>query len=213
MARSRKIGKYLMPKSKTKKKQSENVERSISQIEINMLAECGMPTKYREKVVTFDNFKVGKDNIAAFHHAMNFVYGTGRGILFYGPSGVGKTHLACAIIHKLICEQRIFAKFQKVARIPRNDQDAILELIDPDMVPVLVLDDLGTEKLTDRALECLYVIIDGRNEMEAPMIVTTNFDLEDLRVRFGEYGDRIVGRLREACRVVAIGGTDYREKL
>jgi len=52
----------------------------------------------------------------------------------------------------------------------------------------------------------------------APMIVTTNFKPEDLRKRLeGEegsgYGDRLVGRLHEACELVPIGGDDYRDKL
>jgi len=172
---------------------------------------------------SFDNYKVNKENEYAYEKAVGFL-GTGfkefdpfRGILFYGPTGTGKTHLACAIANNLIA-LGIFTKFLSTVDIPRNDTEAVRKYIDPDEVPVLLLDDLGAEKLTPRALECLYILIDGRLWADAPMIVTTNYTPEVLRKRLeGEdgsgYGDRLVGRLQEACEFVPVGGEDYRAKL
>lgn len=136
-----------------------------------------------------------------------------KGILFYGPTGVGKTHLACAIANALI-DEMVFAFFLPTVRMPKHDSEEIERLSDPDEYPVLILDDLGAEKGTDRALECLYSIIDGRIWSRAPMIITTNFDPDRLRKRldgFGPgYGSRMVSRLRECCDFVPVGGKDMR---
>jgi len=133
------------------------------------------------------------------------------GILFYGPAGSGKTHLACAILNRQI-SLGTFGYFLPTTRIPKENTDAIERLSDPDEIPLLILDDLGAEKSTDRALECLYSIIDGRIWNKAPMIVTTNYKpTKELSSRFGsEYGDRIASRLQHACLSVPVGGVDMR---
>lgn len=169
----------------------------------------------------FHNFNVNDDNRHAFEkarrYADEFWDATVRGLLFYGPTGTGKTHLACAVANRLI-ERGIFTMFLQTVNIPRHDTEEVQKYIDPDEVPVLVLDDLGAEKLTARALECLYILIDGRLWANAPMIVTTNYTPESLRRRLegdegSGYGDRLVGRLQEACELVPVGGDDYRKKL
>ena len=136
-----------------------------------------------------------------------------RGLVLYGATGRGKTHLACAIVNAVI-DSGAFALFLPSVEIPKDDQDAVLELTDRDMVPLLVLDDLGAEKPTDRLLECLHIIVDGRLSAEAPLVVTTNLDENGLRTELGDYcGPRMVGRLREMCEWVPVGGEDRRKEL
>lgn len=43
-------------------------------------------------------------------------------------------------------------------------------------VDMLIIDDLGTERISSWALEKLYTIIENRNENKLPIIVTTRFD-------------------------------------
>ena len=163
--------------------------------------------------MTFENFKAAEGKKAALDRARQWKPDQ-KGILFYGPTGVGKSHLACAIVNHLI-DEGTFALFLPTVRIPKEDTEAVEKLSDADEVPVLVMDDLGAEKGTERALECLYSIIEGRLWNKAPMFVTTNFrPPEDLIARLSEnkagYGERLVSRLKQVCEFVPIGGKDMR---
>ena len=162
--------------------------------------------------MTFENFREERGKVAALRVVSEWRPGE-RGLLLYGPPGTGKTHLACAVANRLL-ESGTFCRFLRTVQMPKHDADEVERLSDPDEVPVLVLDDVGTEKGTERALECLYSVIDGRLWAGAPLILTTNYRPEDLRKRLDEggrgYGTRILSRLREMCDFVPVGGKDMR---
>jgi len=170
----------------------------------------------------FENFRVTKNNKFAFYKISDFVKSLGenrefhKGIFLYGPTGVGKTHLAFAAANKLILNFSLFVRFLPTYLIPRHDTTAVLDLTDMGKNPVLILDDIGAEKLTERALECLFMIIDLRLQNDCPMIITSNFSPDDLESRLDlgmpGYGKRIVSRLFEACDFLPIGGKDYRKE-
>lgn len=215
-----------MARVKSKKAESADTTRSTSKPSLEkteddshvefMLAHSNLGQKGVN--MTFDNHKRTKENVPARKAVAKWTSSisscTGRGLVLYGPTGTGKTHLACAAINRLIRQYKVFALFLPVYRIPRNDQELLLALTDPSQYPVLVLDDFGTEKLTERALECLHTIVDGRLHSGAPMIITTNFDKEKLRERIGgDYGERLVGRLCESCDWVPVGGKDRRARM
>jgi hypothetical protein len=75
----------------------------------------------------------------------------------------------------------------------------------PDIDKLLILDDLGTEKLTDWAAEKLDTLIDHRYIKGLPLVVTTN-------VPAAQLSPRIASRLqdRRLGRVVTLSGPDYR---
>jgi DNA replication protein DnaC len=72
-------------------------------------------------------------------------------------------------------------------------------------VPLLVLDDLGTENATSWAREKLFQIINYRYQERLPTVVTTNHTLDELE-------PRLVSRLadRRYSQVVRIEARDYR---
>jgi DNA replication protein DnaC len=183
----------------------QDLKRVISEMRFRSgLSETGLK-------MTFESFEAMEGKTAALKVSKDWSFESEKGLLLYGPTGSGKTHLACAVLNHSI-ETGTFGFFLSTTKMPKENTEAIERLSDPDEVPLLVLDDLGAEKTTERALECLYSIIDGRLWNDAPLIVTTNFrPPKELAARFGsEYGERMASRLQQACLLVPVGGVDMR---
>jgi DNA replication protein DnaC len=70
---------------------------------------------------------------------------------------------------------------------------------------MLILDDLGTERWTDRAEEQLLLLLDHRYRLQSLLVVITNQELQALPGRIGSrLGDH------DLCRAVHNPAPDYR---
>ena len=139
---------------------------------------------------------------------------TDKGLLIVGPVGTGKTHLAVSVIREAHRKglKIAFAQVPQVlanirAGIGRGDEDAssMIELYSN--VDMLVLDDIGSEKVTDWVREQLFLIINRRYEALLPTVITSNDPLEKLEQHVGP---RIASRLAGMCIGVVLDGPDYR---
>lgn len=143
-----------------------------------------------------------------------------RGLIIEGPVGSGKSFLLGCIANQLL-ERGIPVKYivygellRKIRasydseELPSEDQ-LISEVQD---VPVLLIDDLGTENTTEFSATILYQIIDKRYREELPLVVTTNYPLNDLKKRFSVMNERICQRLLEMCSYHELVG-DVRSKV
>lgn len=120
--------------------------------------------------------------------------------IIHGSTGGGKTHLAVAIlktiIHARICKGLFITEADLINQLRPStnhdvDDDDIAETCAT--IPILLLDDLGTAKESDFAIERIYWIIDQRWANERQTIITTNLEWPvAIRQR---YGDRIYSRL------------------
>ena len=106
-----------------------------------------------------------------------------RGLLFYGPHGVGKTHLAIGILKDAIRTKGArgyFFETRDLLRLVRDTYNAKVEERELDVLkPVLeadllVLDDLGAEKTSEWVQETLGLVINTRYNAQRPTVVTTN---------------------------------------
>jgi DNA replication protein DnaC len=91
-----------------------------------------------------------------------------------------------------------------------------MDVIRPVMdAPLLVLDDLGAERLTDWVEETMNVIVNSRYNARLPTIFTSNYedvqDREDMNSLLVRVGFRLHSRLREMCEFLEYEGPDYRE--
>ena len=69
---------------------------------------------------------------------------------------------------------------------------------------MIIIDDLGTEKISSWALEKLYTIIQNRFENGLPIIITTRFDKNGLISRFNysndlDLVDATISKLYQTC--------------
>jgi DNA replication protein DnaC len=72
-------------------------------------------------------------------------------------------------------------------------------------VPLLCLDDLGSDSVSEWDLRYLFEIVDQRSEWLDPVVISSN--VLDLRVLFGE---RIASRLATKVVIVELAGEDRR---
>ena len=72
---------------------------------------------------------------------------------------------------------------------------------------LLVLDDLGREKLTDFILQEFQRIVDWRYREELPVAIATNRKPEEIITR---YGENTYSRWQQSCEIVEITGPDHR---
>lgn len=197
-----------------------------------------IPRRYRD--CTFKNFEEHNDSHRdALKIAKKFVKNypvQDIGLLFLGPCGVGKTHLAVAIIHELINKKGVPCYFCDFRDLIRNIQNTYTpdssltesEILEPVFQKdVLLLDELGAKRTTAWVEETVFYIINNRYNNKKLTIFTSNYpdseeEEEDTRDSFFKKGgetliDRIGIRLRsriyEMCKIVEIGGDDYRRKI
>ena len=133
----------------------------------------------------------------------------GRGLYIHGPTGSGKSYLMGCIANYLCSRMSVrylvYADFLDSLRATFNSRDSEYseqQLVDEvKNVGLLLLDDLGVERPTEFSLKNLAQIIDYRYRNCLPLVVTSNFTLEELiqRSQNDLYGERIVWRLSECC--------------
>lgn len=147
-----------------------------------------------------------------------------QGLLFIGPVGVGKTHLAVSILKGLI-ERGIPCLFYEFGELLKEIQDSYnpntkaseLGVLAPVLnVEVLVLDELGASKPTDWVRDTMAHIINTRYNNKKATIFTTNYADERQNDREETLEDRIGVRLRsrlfEMCKTIEMKGQDYRRR-
>jgi len=206
----------------------------------------GIPPLYRN--ASLDNFKLPVDNPTANRglasvlltvkgFARDFPAEKKPGLLLIGEPGTGKTHLAVAALRILMSRgfEGVFFDYQKLLEKIRSGYDqssgasdraayqAALE------APVLLLDDLGTHRVTEWVEDTVTAIITDRCNNKRPLIATTNLPDPEVGDSIVErdsgltqkvyaktslaerVGERVRSRLFEMCRVVRMPSVeDYR---
>lgn len=133
-----------------------------------------------------------------------YLSGARNNLIVAGPTGTGKTWEAAAIARQLLVDHTIpttMVNMPELLDALRPDREGRSDLHSLQVAPVLIIDDLGSEKHTEWTDEQLFRLTDYRRGARLPMIVTTNFHSDELEQR---YGPRIMRRISEEARVLRI---------
>lgn len=139
-------------------------------------------------------------------------------IVFYGNSGVGKTHLAISI-GVTAAQNRKSTYFIKCARLIEILKKAQLEGRLEERLKkfcgykLLIIDELGYLPITKEESKLFFQLIDRRYEKHST-IITTNINFSQWDDIFGDplIASAIVDRLLHHSHVVKITGNSYRLK-
>jgi DNA replication protein DnaC len=148
----------------------------------------------------------------------------GRGLFLDGAPGVGKTHLAVAVLKAIVeksAARALFYDTRDLLRVIRSTYDPSirtteLEVLRPVMTAdLLVLDDLGAEKTSEWVEETMNLIVNTRYNERRVTIFTSNYldipDDTDSNSLLFRIGHRMRSRLHEMCDFLEMDGADYRE--
>lgn len=143
------------------------------------------------------------------------VYREGKGLLFYGGVGTGKTFMASCISNALIDNGRTalvtnFARITNELQADFNHRQAYLDGLNK--YDLLVIDDLAAERDTEYMGEIVMNVVDSRYRAKKPIIVTTNLSGAELKNPSDMRKQRVFSRLFEMCIPYEVKGKDRRRK-
>ncbi|MBI3932711.1 MAG: ATP-binding protein [Acidobacteria bacterium] len=203
-----------------------------------LFAACRIPPRYEH--CSLANFEPGTPSLrAALEKGLSYCAGfpymgtdEGLGLLFTGDNGVGKTHLAMAVLRELVTTKGVSGQFWDFHELIREIKNSYnpetrtteLQVLEPVVeTDVFVLDDLGAWKMTDWMNDTLFYILNSRYLAKRATLITTNFQDVDReaalaadQLRRKEFlveriGQRLRSRLMEMCLVIPMNGPDWRQ--
>jgi len=196
-----------------------NLEReNFSSFNIRVFSDKPNKELYKSDLSPRENMQIIREKVKSFIE--NFDNPEEKNLIFTGNTGVGKTFLTNCIANemlqlgKTVLYQTAPVMFDEINDAKFGREHARFDLYDNILnVDLLIIDDLGTEKITDSKITELFTIINTRllnqNHKITKTIISTNLNVDEL---FKTYTTRIGSRLAGSYRFLRFFGDDLRFK-
>lgn len=181
---------------------------------------AGVPRRYLDS--TLDNFETtrAKGQGAALKIAFDYVKHfdahrrTGRGLIFTGEIGTGKTRLASAIALQLLRARyrvrmaRTWAVINDIRENTYGNQGSGRQVVAAYKKPdLLILEEVGVQRGTEDEMLLLYDVIEARYSDLKPTLLISNQPIDKLHEYLGE---RSLERIVENSQLVVFDWESYR---
>ena len=202
---------------------SRVVQTAVSGPANDSTGSSGLPHPSMLERMTFESFRVRGNGAgseeqaslaAAVQAAETFASKPEGWLLLYGPTGIGKTHLAVAVTRRLLAtgHRPHFVRAQQLIRqlggsFARDSSLNFDRLFSAACdAPVLILDDLGAEADRDWIRATIQDLITHRHDARLPTVITTTVQLP---LESGPIATRICDRTLST--IVRITAPNYRQ--
>ena len=135
-----------------------------------------------------------------------------KGLILFGDVGTGKTHASNCIANYLMTNSKtvlvinLGLYINKLQREWAEAENDVLQKVKT--CDLFIIDDLGTEKISEFVISKTFMLIDTRYRADKPMIITTNLTVDQIAKKFNK---RISDRILEMCYPVQVNGKSKRE--
>ena len=201
----------------------EHEKRRREQVRIERLFQAAK-VPYRYKDTTFADYHVTAANRSAVNAARWMVTAESGGLFLHGVRGAGKTMLAAIIANERAKAGKsvLFSSVPDLladikATFGKGGTEEITRAIRT--APMLILDDLGAEKMSSWVGEELFGIVNHRYNECLPTLITSNYGgkelvehLKDPQTGDSVAGERIVSRIYGMCEPIRMDTVDWRMK-
>ncbi len=196
-----------------------NLEReNFSNFNIRIFSDKPDKQLYKSDLSPKENMQIIKEKTISFIE--NFDDPEEKNLIFTGNTGVGKTFLTNCIANemlklgKTVLYQTAPVMFDEINDAKFGRENSRFDLYENILnVDLLIIDDLGTEKITDSKITELFTIINTRllnqNHKITKTIISTNLNVDEL---FKTYTTRIGSRLAGNYHFLRFFGDDLRFK-
>jgi DNA replication protein DnaC len=194
------------------KRERERLASEVAERKADWLLNSGIPQRFRTE--GFGTFELRNDNLKKIHdlcveYAEGFPLARGikyqsLGLFSKGVWGIGKSHLACSIAHRVIdrwvggganspvlyiSEPNMFKRIRATFSRAYDDNGESEERVYNRLitVPLLIVDDIGKEEVADPRFvqRAWFSVINGRYDNLLPIVLTANIDPDGIAQHLG----------------------------